>query len=75
VLRQLPSWLAHYNEIHPHRALGYRSPREFIARSTPEALTGQLGGYLTESSHVLNKLGHRAAASTDFNASSARTIR
>jgi putative transposase len=22
---------AHYNEVHPHKALGYRSPREFIA--------------------------------------------
>src|SRR5215470_15127474 len=22
---------AHYNEAHPHKALGYRSPREFIA--------------------------------------------
>jgi putative transposase len=21
----------HYNEVHPHKALGYRSPREFIA--------------------------------------------
>ena len=40
VLRQLPLWLAHYNELHPHRALGYRSPREFIARSTQEALSG-----------------------------------
>lgn len=40
VLRQLPSWLAHYNQVHPHRALGYRSPREFIARSTPEGLSG-----------------------------------
>jgi putative transposase len=36
VLRQLPLWLAHYNELHPHRALGYRSPREFIDRSTQE---------------------------------------
>ena len=36
VLRQLPGWLAHYNEVHPHKALGYRAPREFIAtRSTP----------------------------------------
>jgi putative transposase len=36
LLRQLPSWLAHYNEVHPQKALGYRSPREFIAtRSTP----------------------------------------
>jgi len=40
VLRQLPIWLAHYNEVHPHRALGYRSPRDFIARSTPEGLSG-----------------------------------
>jgi Integrase core domain len=30
VLRQLPSWIAHHNEVHPHKALGYRSPREFI---------------------------------------------
>jgi putative transposase len=36
----LPRWLAHYNELHPHRALGYRSPREFIARSTQEILSG-----------------------------------
>jgi len=40
VLRQLPLWLAHYNELHPHRALGYRSPRELIARSTQESLSG-----------------------------------
>jgi putative transposase len=40
VLRQLPGWLAHYNDIHPHRALAYRSPREFIRRSTPESLSG-----------------------------------
>jgi putative transposase len=26
VLRQLPSWIAHCNEVHPHKALGYRSP-------------------------------------------------
>ena len=31
VIRSLPKWFAHYNELHPHRALGYRSPREFIA--------------------------------------------
>ena len=30
-VRQLPAWIAHYNEVHPHKALGYRSPREFIA--------------------------------------------
>jgi putative transposase len=31
VMLQLPSWITHYNEVHPHKALGYRSPREFIA--------------------------------------------
>jgi putative transposase len=40
VIEQLPSWLAHYNDVHPHRALGYRSPREYIAqtRETPSGL-------------------------------------
>jgi putative transposase len=31
VMRQLSSWITHYNEVHPHKALKYRSPREFIA--------------------------------------------
>ena len=26
VMRQLPGWIAHYNKVHPHKALGYRSP-------------------------------------------------
>jgi putative transposase len=30
VLRSLPAWFTHYNEVHPHRALAYRSPRQFI---------------------------------------------
>jgi hypothetical protein len=29
VLRQVDSWFEHYNRVHPHKALGYRSPREF----------------------------------------------
>jgi putative transposase len=33
VLRRLPGWFAHYNQIHPHKALGYRSPAEFIRAS------------------------------------------
>jgi putative transposase len=41
VIRQLPIWFDHYNRVHPHRALGYRSPREFIkARSAQEDLSG-----------------------------------
>ena len=31
VIEQLDSWFTHYNTIHPHKALGYRSPREFRA--------------------------------------------
>lgn len=34
VLRQLPAWFHHYNTEHPHKALGYRSPREFIDQQT-----------------------------------------
>ena len=30
VMHQLPSRITHYNEVYPHKALGYRSPREFI---------------------------------------------
>ena len=40
VMRQLPAWFDHYNTVHPHRALNYRSPREFIAsRSNPEIMS------------------------------------
>lgn len=30
VLRDLPAWVQDYNEHRPHRALGMRSPREFL---------------------------------------------
>ena len=36
VIAQLPVWFEHYNTVHPHKALGYRSPREFIANHQPE---------------------------------------
>ena len=30
------AWITHYNEFHPQKALGYRSPLEFIAaRESP----------------------------------------
>ena len=42
VLRQLDAWFEHYNTIHPHKALGYRSPREFrkqlVERTTENAV-------------------------------------
>jgi putative transposase len=41
VLKSLPRWFDHYNAIHPHSALRYRSPREFIAaHSNREAVSG-----------------------------------
>ena len=30
VLRSLPAWFTRHNEVHPHRALRYRPPRQFI---------------------------------------------
>ena len=34
VIAQLPSWFEHYNTLHPHKALGYCSPRKFLNRQT-----------------------------------------
>ena len=37
VLRQLDRWFEHYNEHHPHKALRYRSPRQFRRTNLPTA--------------------------------------
>jgi transposase InsO family protein len=42
--RSLSIWFAHYNELHPHRALGYRSPREFIAIKSTEKTVEPVSG-------------------------------
>ena len=34
VIDQLPVWFEHYNRFHPHKAPGYRSPKEFLADKT-----------------------------------------
>jgi putative transposase len=36
VLRQLGGWFEQYNTVHPHKALGYRSPREFREQNCAE---------------------------------------
>jgi len=45
VLRQLDGWFEHYNTVHPHKALGYRSPREFrkvlVAETTENAVDAE----------------------------------
>src|SRR5262249_38486263 len=30
VIAQLPGWFTDYHEIHPHKGLGMRSPREYL---------------------------------------------
>jgi putative transposase len=45
VLRQLDGWFEHYNTVHPHKALRYRSPREFRAHWV-EQTTGNAVGAL-----------------------------
>jgi putative transposase len=39
IIDQLLGWFDHYNEVHPHSALRYRSPCEFVVQ-TCEALSG-----------------------------------
>ena len=43
VLRQLDSWFAHYNHVHPHKSLGYRSPREFREHFIENATDNAVG--------------------------------
>ena len=45
VLRQLDSWFAHYNTVHPHKALGYRSPREFRRQLAQETTGNAVGAW------------------------------
>jgi aconitase A len=43
VLRQLNGWFEHYNTVHPHKALGYRSPREFRKQLVAETTENAVG--------------------------------
>src|SRR5262249_4377248 len=45
VMRQLPAWIAHYNEVHPHKALGYRSPRDSSQLTQDPDRVRSFGGY------------------------------
>lgn len=40
VLRQMPAAFDHFNEIHPHSALGYKSPRMYRKELTRRAQIG-----------------------------------
>jgi putative transposase len=43
VLRQLDGWFEHYNTVHPHKALGHRSPREFRKQMVEGATENAVG--------------------------------
>ena len=43
VMQQLDSWFEHYNSVHPHKALGYRSPREFRKQFIGETTENAVG--------------------------------
>ena len=43
VLRQFDAWFWHYNTMHPHKAPGYRSPREFRKQIVEKATENAVG--------------------------------
>jgi transposase InsO family protein len=43
VLRQLDCWFEHYNTVHPQKALGYRSRREFREQFVEETTENAVG--------------------------------
>jgi Integrase core domain len=43
VLRQLDGWFEHDNPVHQHKALGYRSPREFRKQTVEGATENAVG--------------------------------
>jgi hypothetical protein len=44
VIKGLPVWFDHYNAVHPHSALRYRSPREFIAAQSNQEVVSGISG-------------------------------
>jgi putative transposase len=66
VMCQLPSWIAHYNEVHPHKALGYRSPREFIAAHEDPDRVRSFGGF--GASYPTSRGAHTPRTVTDVHA-------
>jgi putative transposase len=66
VLTQLNFWFEHYNSVHPHKSLGYRSPREFrslVKNGATEYAVGAL------------RRTHHSEMSTDEVGSSPRAAR
>lgn len=47
VMAQLPLWFDHYNDLHPHKALGYQSPASSSARNLKPEHIRSFGGNST----------------------------
>ena len=45
VMHQLSAWINHYNEVHPHKALGYRLPVSASQLTETRARVRSFGGY------------------------------
>jgi putative transposase len=73
VLRQLDGWFEHYNAVHPHKALGYRSPREFREQFVEETTENAVGALRRphESPMSTDAVGSRLARSASLDASAA----
>lgn len=73
VLRQLQRWFDHYNNVHPHKALGYRAPREFrkqwIEKTTENAVGAERRPY--DNPTATAAVGSRPKAALDAVARSA----
>ncbi len=39
ILAQIPAWIADYNAVAPHSALGYQSPQQYRSRRSAVGLT------------------------------------
>ena len=64
ILRQLDGWFEHYNTVHPHKALGYRSPREFLKQLVNETTENAVGAVRRphDSPMFADALGSRPSA-------------
>jgi hypothetical protein len=72
-LVQLDYWFEHYNSMHPHNALGYRSPREYrkllFEKTTDNAIGAMRRTH--ESTTAMEVIGSRPIAAPGAGARSA----
>jgi hypothetical protein len=52
VMQQLSTWINHNNEVHPHKALGYRSPVSSSQLTEARDRVRSFGGYNTPGSPI-----------------------